>query len=640
MSRKLKKNLIRIIIALILFLIVLALDKIFDLSNHISNRYGWIALFGLYLIIYIYIGYDVLSKSLHNIRNGQIFDENFLMSIATLGAFGIAIYKGILVSKGRDEDIEGFDEACAVLLFYQVGEWFQSYAVQKSRKDIKALMNIRPDYANIVRDNLEESVSPEDVHIGDIIVIHPGEKIPLDGIVIKGQSSIDAKSLTGESIPVDVFEGNEILSGTLNLTSDIWIKVTKEFYDSTVSKILNLVENASNQKSKTEAFITKFARIYTPIVVISALLIAIIPPTIYSIIGDYHKWDLWIYKALSFLVVSCPCALVISIPLAFFAGIGAASANGVLVKGSNYLELLNKSNIFVFDKTGTLTKGNLSIKEIIPLDRKDEIIRLAAIAEKNSNHPIGRSIVGYYDGEIEDYILENDAGYGIIARNGSDTIYCGNKKLMDKYNISCEDCDLTSVHVARNGEYIGLIILEDEIKKESKDVISYLNKTGKTIMLTGDNIKTAEHVSKEINLTSYKASLLPQDKVYEIEKMIQEKNQNDVLVFVGDGINDAPSLMMSDIGISMGGVGSDAAIEASDIVLMNDDLNGIIKAKKIAKKTMRISLENIIFAIGVKILILILSVIGIANMYLAVFGDVGVACLAILNSMRVNSKYK
>lgn len=640
MSKKLKRNLIRIIIALVLFVIALVLDKVVGIGDIISKRYGWLAVLGMYLIVYFYIGYDVLLKSAHNIRNGQVFDENFLMSIATLGAFGIAIYKGVLVSRGHDEDIEGFDEACAVLLFYQVGEWFQSYAVQKSRKDIKALMNIRPDYANVIRNETEVEVNPEEVHIGDIIVVHPGEKIPLDGVVIKGRTSIDAKSLTGESIPLDVSEGHDILSGTLNLTSDIWIKVTREFYDSTVSKILNLVENASSQKSKTESFITKFARIYTPIVVISALIIAIIPPTIYSIKGNNHMWDLWIYKALSFLVVSCPCALVISIPLAFFAGIGASSANGVLVKGSNYLELLNKSNIFVFDKTGTLTKGNLSIKEVIPEDRRDEIIHLAAIAEKNSNHPIAKSIIEYYSGDIEDYVLENEAGYGIIARNGNDTIYCGNKKLMDKYNIPCEYNELTSVYVARNNEYIGLIVLEDEVKEEALDVISYLNKNGKTIMLTGDNPKTAERVAESINLTSYKASLLPQDKVYEIEELINKKNPYDVLVFVGDGINDAPSLMMSDIGISMGGVGSDAAIEASDIVLMNDNLNGIIKAKKIAKKTMRISLENIIFAIGVKIAILILSVLGIANMYLAVFGDVGVACLAILNSMRVNSKYK
>lgn len=618
-----KKRLIRIIISLILFVSLFTVDKIIDLESVVDMDFP-ILPFCLYLVVYLIIGYDVLFKAIRNIIHGQIFDENFLMSVATIGAYAIF----------------AFSEAVAVLLFYQIGEYFQDYAVNRSRKSISSLMDIRPDYANLLVDGEYKEVDPEEVKVGDTILVKPGERIPLDGIIIKGESSLDTKSLTGEALPKEVFTNDLVISGCVNLSSQIEIKVEKEFYDSTVSKILNLVENASNQKSKTEAFITKFARIYTPIVVISALLIAIIPPTIYSIIGDYHKWDIWIYKALSFLVVSCPCALVISIPLAFFAGIGAASANGVLVKGSNYLELLNKSNIFVFDKTGTLTKGNLSIKEIIPSNRKDEIIRLAAIAEKNSNHPIGRSIVGYYDGEIEDYILENDAGYGIIARNGSDTIYCGNKKLMDKYNISCKDLSLTSVHVARNGEYIGLIILEDEIKKESKDVISYLNKTGKTIMLTGDNIKTAEHVSKEINLTSYKASLLPQDKVYEIEKMIQEKNQNDVLVFVGDGINDAPSLMMSDIGISMGGVGSDAAIEASDIVLMNDDLNGIIKAKKIAKKTMRISLENIIFAIGVKILILILSVIGIANMYLAVFGDVGVACLAILNSMRVNSKYK
>ena len=636
MSRKEKRTLVRILVALGLFLIVFITDKVIEggLGGVFSGPAAWVFPFCLYLFIYLIIGYDVLWKAIRNIAHGQVFDENFLMCVATLGAFALAIYRGV-----TGQEIEGFDEACAVLLFYQVGEWFQSYATGKSRKSIAGLMDIRPDYANIVRgDGSVETVDPSEVKVGDTILINPGEKVPLDGVIVKGASTLDTKALTGESLPREAEAGGEVISGCVNLTSQLEVRVTKEFYDSTVSKILELVENASEQKSRAENFITKFAKYYTPIVCGVALLLAVIPGLITA------DWSTWVYRALSFLVVSCPCALVISIPLSFFAGIGAASRYGILVKGSNYLEKFNQANIFVFDKTGTLTKGNFAVAGITPEARADEILRLAAIAEHDSDHPIAKSIVARYGKETEGgYTLTNVAGAGIIAQKGAETICCGNEKLMAQNGIDyVKETGLgTVVYVARNGKFVGSLLIADEIKPETKQVVGELNAMGcKTIMLTGDNEAIAQSVAQEVGLTGYKASLLPQNKVEEVEKLLAQKGSKDVLCFVGDGINDAPVLMRSDIGIAMGGVGSDAAIEASDIVLMKDDLKGISLAKRIAKKTMAIVFQNVVFSIAVKVAILILSAFGIANMWLAVFGDVGVAVLAILNAMRVNSKYE
>lgn len=632
MSKRDKKKLIRIIASLILFFAIFITDKIVKLDTVFNGNLNWLFPFALYLIVYITIGYDVIYKAFANIFHGEFLDENFLMVVATFGAFGLAIYRGV-----NHLDIEGFDEACAVLLFYQVGEFFQSYATGKSRKSITSLMDIRPDYANLKTENGVEEVDPEEVKIDDIIVVNPGEKIPLDGKIIKGASTLDTKALTGESLPKEVLEGDEAISGTINLTSQLEIKVEKEFYDSTVSKILELVENATSQKSKAENFITKFARFYTPIVVGLAVLLAIIPSLITC------EWSVWIYRALSFLVVSCPCALVISIPLSFFAGIGAASKYGILIKGTNYLEKFNKANTFIFDKTGTLTKGNFAIKNVYPIEKKDEILHLASIAECNSNHPIALSIMNSYGKDFEkDYVLTNVAGEGIIAEKNGEKIYCGNEKLMENNNINFiknEEVG-TVVYMAKNDKFFGSIIIADEIKDGAKETIESLSKNGgKTIMLTGDNEKIAESVAESLKLTDYKASLLPQNKVEEIDKIFKEKKKEDVICFVGDGINDAPSLMRSDIGIAMGGVGSDAAIEAADMVLMHDDLKDLIIAKKISKKTMRIAYENIIFSLAIKMLILILSAFGITNMWIAVFGDVGVAVIAILNAMRVNSKY-
>lgn len=641
MTKKQKRNLKRIVIALSIFFLIFITNIILKygfkyedgLASLIPNeRFGWLLPFGLYLAIYCYIGYDVLWKSIRNIGNRQFLDENFLMSIATIGAFGLGIFRAL-----KGDEVEGFDEACAVLLFYQVGEWFQSYAVGKSRKSITSLMDIRPDYANVQRENQIVVVDPSEVETDEIIEVYPGEKIPLDGIVIEGSSSVDTKALTGESLPKEVFEQEEVISGCINLTQTLKIRVTKKFYDSTVAKILDLVENASSQKSKAENFITKFARYYTPIVVILALLLAIVP----SIITQ--EWSVWVYRALSFLVVSCPCALVISIPLSFFAGIGAASKYGILIKGSNYLERFNQASIFVFDKTGTLTKGNFEVTRVTPENRREEIISLAAIAEANSNHPIARSILSIYEKDIEQgYVLTNEAGLGIVAEK-EDTILCGNAKLMEKYQIPyVEEQEAgTVVYVAKNNQFIGSILIRDVLKENTKEVISNLHQFGcQTMMLTGDNDKIAFSIAQEIGLSDYKASLMPQDKVHAVEDLLSSKKEKDVLCFVGDGINDAPVLVRSDIGISMGGVGSDAAIEASDIVLMKDDLKGLLTAKKIAKKTMCIVFENIIFALLVKIVILILSAFGITNMWVAVFGDVGVAVIAILNALRVNSKYE
>ena len=632
-TKKEKKKLIRIILAISFFIVVFVLDKSINLANVFRGEFNWLLPFFLYLIIYFIIGYDILIKSIKNILHGQIFDENFLMVVATIGAFTLAIYRGII-----GETIEGFDEACAVMIFYQVGEFFQSYATNKSRKSISKLMDIRPDVANVKRNGEIQIVDPTEVALDEIIVVNPGEKIPIDGIIVSGQSSLDTKALTGESMPREVSEGDEVISGSINLTTTLEIKVTKIFYDSTVSKILDLVENASSEKSEAENFITKFSKFYTPIVCLVALILAIVPSLIWGNVS------VWIYRALSFLVVSCPCALVISIPLSFFVGLGTCSKFGILVKGSNYLEKINSANIFIFDKTGTLTKGNFKVANIFPKEKEDEVLKLASICEQGSSHPIAKSILEFYQGEIdENYTITNIAGQGIIARNGNDIIYCGNEKLMNENNISFKTInDIgTKVYVAKNQEFVGSILILDEIKQEAFEVITDLKDNNcKAIMLTGDNEIVAKNVSMQLGLTEYKSSLLPEDKVVETKKIIDTKNKNDVVCFVGDGINDAPVLMLSDVGISMGGVGSDAAIEASDIVLMKDDLKGISLAKKIAKKTMSIVFQNIIFSISIKFAILLLTAFGITNMWLAVFGDVGVAVLAILNAMRVNLKQK
>ena len=633
MSRREKKNLARILVSLALFAAVFIADKIVVLGNVFQGPFAWLFPFALYLAVYLLIGYDVLWRAARNIVRGQVFDENFLMCLATLGAFALAICRGV-----TGQEIEGFDEACAVLLFYQVGEFFQSYATGKSRRSISALMDIRPDYANVKRGGTVEVVDPSLVEVGEVIVVNPGEKIPLDGTVIAGAASLDTKALTGESLPREVSAGGEVVSGCVNLTSQIEVRVEKAFYDSTVSKILDLVENAAEQKSKTENFITRFAKYYTPAVVIVAVLLAVVPSLVTG------AWSVWVYRALSFLVVSCPCALVISIPLSFFAGIGAASRCGILIKGSNYLEKFNKARTFVFDKTGTLTKGNFAVTDVDPPENRAEILRLAAIAESDSSHPIAKSIVACYGKTPETgYTLTNIAGEGVQARRGEDEILCGNEKLMQSRGIAYVQPEGagTVVYVARGNRFIGSVLVSDEPKEESKEVVSALRGMGcRTVMLTGDNEQIAARVAAELGVSDFKASLLPQDKVAEAEKLLSEKPAKESLCFVGDGINDAPVLMRADIGIAMGGIGSDAAIEASDIVLMQDDLRGLPLAKRIARKTMAVVFENIVFSLAVKAIILVLSAFGITNMWFAVFGDVGVAVLAILNAMRVNGNYR
>lgn len=625
LSKKQKKELIRIIIALVLFIVLLIIDKVLNLETIIpnANNYGWLLPFFLYLSLYLYIGYDVLYKAIRNIFHGEIFDENFLMCLATIGAFGI----------------KEFSEGVAVLLLYQIGEWFQDYAVKKSRKSISSLMDIRPDYANLIKDNGKVvEVDPNELKVDDFILIKPGEKVPVDGIIVEGTSSLDTKALTGESLPFDVNVNSKVISGSINLTGLIKVKVEKKFQDSTVSKILDLVENASSKKSKSENFITKFAKIYTPLVVLGAVLLVIIGGAI------TNEWIAWLQRSLNFLVVACPCALVISVPLSFFAGIGCASKYGILIKGSSYVEKLNKANVFIFDKTGTLTKGNFVISKIYPENKKDEILKYAAICEYNSNHPIALAIKKSYTFEVDNtYDLIDVAGKGLIAKKDNELIFAGNNKLMLDYNINVPDVNEigTTVYIAKNNQFIGYLVVSDEIKEDSKKLIKYLKQNNiKTIMFTGDNEKIASSVANELCISEYKASLLPQNKAEELKNMLNNKNKNDVICFVGDGINDAPSLMMSDIGISMGGIGSDAAIEASDIVLMHDDLDSLIIAKKIAKKTLLIVKENIIFAILIKVLVLILSICGYAFMWLAICADVGVCLLAILNSLRANSKYK
>ncbi len=616
-----KKRLRKIIISAIMFLIAILIEKI-NFMNIDENTLSIIQII-LYVLSYLIVGFDVVKKAVINIFHGEFFDENLLMSIATIGAFAI----------------KEFPEAVAVMLFYQVGEYFQSYAVKKSRKSIASLMDIRPDYANLKIDGKIEKKSPEEIKIGDTIVIKPGEKVPLDGKVLDGNSMLDTAALTGESIPREVKADDNILSGCINLNGVLEIKVEKEFGESTVSKILDLVENASNKKAKTENFITKFSKYYTPIVVFLALIIAFIPP----IITKTNMLD-WVYRALTFLVVSCPCALVISVPLSFFSGIGAASKKGILVKGSNYLELLSKTEIAVFDKTGTLTKGVFDVQKIINrngIDR-NELLELAAYCESYSNHPISISIQKAYGKEIDKKRIVDSkeiAGKGIISKIDGKQVACGNMKLMK--DLSLENIDQinemgTVVYVAIDKQYAGYILISDKIKEDSKKAIQDLKKAGvrKTVMLTGDNKDVAEKVNQELNLDIVYSELLPVDKVNKVEELLKNKNEEAKLAFIGDGINDAPVLARADIGIAMGGLGSDAAIEAADIVIMTDEPSKIATAMKISRKTLKIVYQNISFALIVKIGVLILSAFGLTSMWAAVFADVGVTVLAVLNSFR------
>ena len=626
LSKKDKSRLLRIISSLIIFVPLLIADKIFDIG--VQTEIGWVLPCILYFVVYIIIGYDVLYKAVVNVAHLNPLDENFLMCIATLGAFTLAIYTGV-----KGEGTEGFEEGCAVLIFYQIGELFQSIATERSRRSIASLMDICPDYANVIRNGIVEAVLPEEVSIGETIVVKAGEKIPLDGEIISGVSSVDSSSLTGESVPVELSPGDKVISGCINLTSTIEIKVEKEFTDSTVSKILELVENASDKKSKTESFITKFARWYTPVVVALAICLAVVPTLIFG------NGEIWIYRSLSFLVVSCPCAIVISVPMAFFMGIGISSKSFILVKGSDYIEKLDKASTFVFDKTGTLTTGEFRVVSVYPEEKEQEILRLAAIAETDSIHPIARSIVKKYGQQVDTgYTTESMAGYGIMARSNGDEILCGSYKLMEKHGIECplQNDGHTAVYVAHNSQYIGVILITDEIKKGAKEAVSELKNMGvKCVMLTGDREQSAKKVAESVGISDYKASLLPQNKVYEVEGLMNGDGKDGYVCFVGDGINDAPVLMRSDIGISMGALGSDAAIEASNIVLTRDDLTSLVKAKAIARGTVRIAKQNIIIPLFIKIAILILATLGITNMWMAVFGDVGVAVLAILNSMRI-----
>ena len=616
MNKKQKRNLIRIVVTIILMVLLHFIEPEDELLNLI-----------LHLIPYFIIGYDILYKSLLSIKNGERFDENFLMSIATIGAMALKEYH----------------EGVEVMLFYQIGELFQSYAIGKSRKNISALMDIRPDYANIEKDGEIVQVDPDDVNIGETIIVKVGEKIPIDGIVIDGQTTLNTAALTGEAKPRDVSINDEVISGCINMTSPIKIKTTKEFGESTVSKVLDLIENATSNKSKSEDFITKFARYYTPAVVYSALALAIIPPLfIRFILNGPLDFKTWVIRALTFLVISCPCALVISIPLSFFAGIGGASKAGVLIKGSNYLETLAKTKYVALDKTGTVTLGIFEVTTIHNSDlSKDELLDYAAHSEAYSNHPIGKSIVKEYKKPIDKNRIKSIkeiSGKGIEALIDDKKVLVGNEKLMEDNNISIIPCDDegTIVHLAVNNEYKGHIHIGDKIKETSKQAIKELKNIGikKTIMLTGDDDKIAENVSNILNIDETYSELLPQDKVSVVEKLLTQKQENESLVFVGDGINDAPVISIADVGMAMGSLGSDAAIEAADIVLMDDDPLKIPKAIKIAKKCMGIVYQNIIFAIAVKIITLILSAFGLANMYMAIFADVGVMVLAVLNAIR------
>lgn len=620
MNRKQKKMLIRIAIAALL----LGAVKLFKIG-------GWAGT-ALYAASYITIGYDILRKAFRGIINHQVFDENFLMAVATVGAIALAIY----------EKTGDFAEAVSVMLFYQIGELFQSYAVGKSRRNIAALMDIRPDYANIERDGSLEQVDPNQIPAGSVIVVQPGEKVPIDGQVIEGASSLDTAALTGESRPRDVKAGDDIISGCINLTGVLKVRTTKAFGESTVSKILELMENSSSHKSRSENFISRFARAYTPAVCCSALALAILPPVINLMMGMPGGWEIWVYRALTFLVISCPCALVISIPLSFFAGLGGASKEGVLIKGSNYLEALSQTSIVVFDKTGTLTRGVFEVSGIhhntIP---EEKLIELAALAECASSHPISKSLQKAYGREIErDRVtgIQEISGSGVIARVDGAEVAAGNGKLMKRMGVDYIDCHSsgTIIHIAIDGKYAGHVVISDVEKPTSRAAIAELKKIGvkKTVMLTGDIGRVAEYMAKKLGVDQYRSDLLPADKVAEVEKLLAETGRKGKLAFVGDGINDAPVLSRADIGIAMGAMGSDAAIEAADIVLMDDDPMKISKAIKISRKCIGIVYQNIAFALGVKALCLILGALGIANMWAAIFADVGVMVLAVLNAIR------
>ena len=621
MTAKQKKMLIRIIIASVL-LVALALSPIT----------GYLRL-ALFLIPYFIVGYDILLKAAKGIANGRVFDENLLMTVATLGAIAIALY----------DNTGDYTEAVAVMLFYQIGEWFQAYAVGKSRKNISELMDIRPDYANIEQNGQLEKVDPDEVEIGSVIVVQPGEKVPIDGVVLEGQSSLNTSALTGESLPRNVEVGDEITSGCINLSGLLKIRTTKLFGDSTVSQILELVENATSRKSRSEAFITRFARVYTPIVFFSALALAVIPPLVRLFgLGLDAQWDDWIYRALVFLVISCPCALVISIPLSFFAGIGGASNQGILVKGSNYLENLSETKVLVFDKTGTLTEG---VFEVVGVHHnkieEKKLLEFAALAESASSHPISKSLQKAYGlplkrNRVKD--IREISGQGVIAKVDDVEVAAGNEKLMKSLNVQAIPCHSvgTIVHIAINGEYSGHIVISDRIKAHAKEAIRQVKLAGiqKTVMLSGDSRKVAEHVAKELGIDEVRSELMPADKVRIVEELLEQNKSRGKLAFVGDGINDAPVLSRADLGIAMGAMGSDAAIEAADVVLMDDDPLKIAKGIKISRKCLAIVKENIWFAIGIKVACLILGAFGIANMWMAIFADVGVMILAVLNAIR------
>lgn len=624
MTKKQKKVLIRIIIDSVL---IILLKLVFHFVN--VNKYVELIAF---LVPYFVIGYDILKKAVYGIFNRQVFDENFLMAIATVGAIALGEY------------VEG----TAVMLFYQIGELFQSYAVGKSRKNITALMDIRPDYANIEVDGKLEQVDPDDVEVGSVIVVKPGEKIPIDGIVVEGSSTLNTSALTGESVPRSAKEGEEVISGCVNLTGLLKIKTDKEFGDSTVSKILDLVENSSMKKSRSENFITRFAKVYTPAVCIGALALAVIPSVVNLVMGNSSEWSKWLIRALTTLVISCPCALVISIPLSFFGGIGGASSRGILIKGSNYLEILSKAKYIVCDKTGTLTKGVFEVTDVVTANsyQKEELLKLAAYAESYSTHPISKSIRNAYNKDIDTNVIsdiEEISGHGVCADIKGRKILAGNKKLMEQYGIDTTPTQAfidkktgTLVYVSVDGVYAGCIIISDIIKPTSAKAVKDLKKAGvkKVVMLTGDSKKVADAVGKQIGVDVVKSELLPADKVFEVEKLLDEKEKNEVLAFVGDGINDAPVLSRADIGIAMGALGSDAAIEAADIVLMDDDPSKIATAMNISAKTLKIVHQNIVFALMVKFICLFLGAIGIANMWIAIFADVGVMVLAVLNATR------
>ena len=624
MTKKQKKVLIRIIIASVL---IILLKLVFHFVN--VNKYVELITF---LVPYFIIGYDILKKAVYGIFNRQVFDENLLMAIATVGAIALGEY------------VEG----TAVMLFYQIGELFQSYAVGKSRKNITALMDIRPDYANIEVDGKLEQVDPDDVEVGSVIVVKPGEKIPIDGIVVEGSSTLNTSALTGESVPRSAKEGEEVISGCVNLTGLLKIKTDKEFGDSTVSKILDLVENSSMKKSRSENFITRFAKVYTPAVCIGALALAVIPPVVNLVMGNSSEWSKWLIRALTTLVISCPCALVISIPLSFFGGIGGASSRGILIKGSNYLEILSKAKYIVCDKTGTLTKGVFEVTDVVTANsyQKEELLKLAAYAESYSTHPISKSIRNAYNKNIDTNVIsdiEEISGHGVCADIKGRKILAGNKKLMEQYGIDTTPTQSfidkktgTLVYVSVDGVYAGCIIISDIIKPTSAKAVKDLKKAGvkKVVMLTGDSKKVADAVGKQIGVDVVKSELLPADKVFEVEKLLDEKEKNEVLAFVGDGINDAPVLSRADIGIAMGALGSDAAIEAADIVLMDDDPSKIATAMNISAKTLKIVHQNIVFALMVKFICLFLGAIGIAIMWIAIFADVGGMVLAVLNATR------